>query len=67
MPSYGGKSIFRKEIMSSTSNSEKCIGGLDTVLTCQSTINSYYTRKLYVQFEVMVSSPGAAPVILILK
>jgi hypothetical protein len=53
--------------MSSMSNSGKCIGGLDAILSCQSTINSHYTNKLYVQFAVMVSSFGAAPVILIFK
>jgi hypothetical protein len=58
MPSYSGKSILRKNT-SSTSGSRKCIGCLDTILSCQSTINSYYTSKLYVQFGVVVSSSGA--------
>jgi hypothetical protein len=40
---------------------------LDAILSCQSTINSHYTIKLYVQFGVMVSTSGAAPVILIFK
>jgi hypothetical protein len=67
MPSCGGKSILRKNVMSSTSSSGKCIGCLDAILSCQSTIKSYYTIKLYVQFGVMVSSSGAEPVILIFK
>jgi hypothetical protein len=67
MPSYGGKSILWKKVMSSTSRSWKCIGCLDAILSCQSTINSYHTSKLHVQFGVMVSSFGAAPVVLILK
>jgi hypothetical protein len=62
MPSYGGKSILRKNVMSSTSNPGKCIGCLDAILSCQSTITSYYTSTLYVQFGVMVSSSGAVPV-----
>jgi hypothetical protein len=57
--------ITKKNVMSSTSNSGKCIGCLDAILSCQSTIKSYYTSKLYVQFGVMVSSFGAALVILI--
>jgi hypothetical protein len=36
-------------------------------MSCQSTINSHYTSKLYLQFGVMVSSSGAALVILIFK
>jgi hypothetical protein len=60
MASYGGKSILRKNVMSSTSSSGKCIGCLDA-------INPYYTSKLYIQFGVMISSFGAAPVTLILK
>jgi hypothetical protein len=40
---------------------------LDAILGCQSTINSHYTSKLYIQFRVMVSSSGAAVVILIFK
>jgi hypothetical protein len=60
MPSCGGKSILRKNVMSLTSNSGKCIGCLDAILRCQSTINSHYTSKLYVQSGVMVSSSGAA-------
>jgi hypothetical protein len=40
---------------------------LDAILSCQSTINSYYTSKLYIKFGVMVSSFGAVPAILILK
>jgi hypothetical protein len=39
-------------VMSSTSSSGKCIGCLDEILSCQSTINSHYTSKLYVQFGV---------------
>jgi hypothetical protein len=43
----------------------KCIGcGSKSEL---SKVTSHYTSKLYVQFEVMVSSSGAAPVILILR
>jgi hypothetical protein len=67
LPSFRGKSILRKNVTSSTSSSGKCIGCLDAILSCQSTINSYYTSKLYVQIGVMVSSSGAAPVILIFK
>jgi hypothetical protein len=67
MPSYGGKSIFRKNMMGSTSSSRKYIGCLDEILSCQSTINSHYTSKLYVQLGVMVSSSGAAPMILIFE
>jgi hypothetical protein len=67
MPSYGGKSILRKNMMSSTSSLGKCIGCLDAILSCQSTINSYYTNKLYIQFGVMVSSSEAVPLILIFK
>jgi hypothetical protein len=66
MPRYGGKRL-RKELKSSTSCSEKCVGCLDAILSCQSTKQSYYTSKLYVQFGVTVSNSGAAPVILILK
>jgi hypothetical protein len=55
--------IKKKNMMSSTSNSGKCIGCLDAILSGQSTIKSYYTSK----FGVMVSSSGAAPVILTLK
>jgi hypothetical protein len=61
------KERVKKKVMSSTSSSGKCIGFLDGILSCQSTINSYYTRKLYVHFGVMVSSFGTAPVILMLK
>jgi hypothetical protein len=60
MPGCGGESMLRKNVMSSTSSSGKCIGCLDAILSCQSTINSHYTSKLYVQFGVMVSSSGAA-------
>jgi hypothetical protein len=67
MPSYGAKNKLRKNVMSSTSSSGKCIGSLDTILSCQSTIKSHYTSKLYIQFGVMVSSSGAALVILIFK
>jgi hypothetical protein len=67
IPSYGGKSILRKNVMSSTSSSGKYVGCLYAILSCQSTIKSYYTSKLYVQFGVMVYSSGAAPVILIFK
>jgi hypothetical protein len=67
MPSYGGKSILRKNVMNSTSSSGKCIGCLDAILSCQSTINSHYPSKLYVQFGVMVTGSGAAPMILIFK
>jgi hypothetical protein len=63
MSSYGGMSIVRNNVMSSPSSSGKCIGCLDTILSCQSTINPYYTSKLYVQFGVMASIFGAAPVI----
>jgi hypothetical protein len=44
------KEHFRKNVMSSSSTSGKCIGYLDEILSCQSTIRSYYTSKLYVQF-----------------
>jgi uncharacterized protein YeeX (DUF496 family) len=54
------KEHIKKNDMSSTSSSGKCIGWLDAILSCQSTINSHYTSKLYVQFGVMVSSSGAA-------
>jgi hypothetical protein len=67
MPSYGGKSILRKNVISSTSSSGKFIDCLDAILSFQSTIKSYYNSKLYVQFGVMVSSSGAALVILIFK
>jgi hypothetical protein len=59
--------IKKKNMMRSTSSSGKCIGSSDAILCCQSTIKSYYTSKLYVQFGVMVSCSGAAPVILIFK
>jgi hypothetical protein len=62
---YLGMTLDAK--MSSTSSSGKYIGCLDAILCCQSTINSHYTSKLYVQFGVMVSSSGATPVILIFK
>jgi hypothetical protein len=67
MPSYGGKSTLRRNGMSPTSSSGKCIVCVDAILSCQSAINSYYTSKAYVQFGVKVSSFGAAPVILITK
>jgi hypothetical protein len=68
MPSSGGKSILRKKkVMGSTLSSGKCIGCLDAILSCQSTISSYYISKLYIQFGGMVYSFGAVPVILILK
>jgi hypothetical protein len=35
------------------------INGTKAILSCQFTINSHYTSKLYVQFGVMVSSSGA--------
>jgi hypothetical protein len=44
--------IKKKNAMSTTSSSGKCIRWLDAILSCQSTINSYYTSKLYVQFGV---------------
>jgi hypothetical protein len=50
MPSYGRKGILRKKVMSSTWSSGKCIGCLDAILSCWSTINSHYTSKLYVHF-----------------
>jgi hypothetical protein len=53
--------------MSSTSSSGKYIGCLDAILSSQSTIKPYYTSKFYVQFGAMVSSVGAALVILIFK
>jgi hypothetical protein len=52
MPSYGSKSILKKNLMSSTSSSGKCIGCLYAILSCQSTIKLYYTSKLYLQFGV---------------
>jgi hypothetical protein len=67
MPIYDGKSVMKRKVMSWISSAGKCIGCLDAILSDQSTINSYYTSKLYAQFGVMVSSFGAAPVILILK
>jgi hypothetical protein len=45
----------------------KMYGCLHVILSCQSTINSHYTSKLYVQFGVVVSSSGGATVILIFK
>jgi uncharacterized protein YeeX (DUF496 family) len=57
------KEHIKKNVMSSTLSSGKCIGYLEEILSCQSTIKSYYTSKLYVQFWVMVSSSGAVPVI----
>jgi hypothetical protein len=56
------KENMKKKIMSSKSSSGNYIGCLESILSCQSTINSYYTSKSYVQFGVMVSSFGAAPV-----
>jgi hypothetical protein len=67
MSYYGIKNILRKNVMSSTSSSEKCIGCLDAILSCESTINSHYASKLYVKFGVMVSRSGAALVNLIFK
>jgi hypothetical protein len=64
MPSYGGKSTLRKNVRSSTSRSGKCNGCMDAILNCQSTMKSYYTNKLYIQSGVMVSSSGAAIVII---
>jgi hypothetical protein len=61
------KEHIKKIVMSSTSSSGKCISCLDAILSYQSTINRHYTSKLYVQFGVMVSSSGAALVILIFK
>jgi hypothetical protein len=61
------KEHIKKKVMSSTSSSGKCIGCLDAILGCQSTVNSYYTRKLYVQFGVMVSSFWATPVIIVIS
>jgi hypothetical protein len=61
------KEHIKKNVMFSTSRLGKCIGCLDAILSCQSTINSHYTSKLYVHFGVMVSSSGAAQVILIFK
>jgi hypothetical protein len=40
MPSYDEKNILKKNVMSSTSSSGKCIGCLDAILSCQSTINN---------------------------
>jgi hypothetical protein len=62
-----GVTSQKTTFFSSTSSSGKCIGCLDAILSCHSTIKSYYTSKLYVQFGVMVSSSGAVPMILILK
>jgi hypothetical protein len=67
MPSYDGKSILRENMMSSTSSSRKCMGRLDAILSCQSTIKSCYATKLYIQFEVIVSSSGVVPVVLTFK
>jgi hypothetical protein len=67
MPSCGGKSILRRNVMSSTSSSGKYISYLDAILSYQSTINSHFASELYVRFGVMVSSSGAALVILIFK
>jgi hypothetical protein len=61
------KEHVKKNVMSSTSSSGKCCGFLDEILSCQSTVNSHYTSELYVQFGVLVSSSGAAPVTLIFK
>jgi hypothetical protein len=60
MTSYGGKSRLRKVVMSSTSSSGRRIGYLDAILSCQSTINSYYTSKLYVQLELGIQLWGCA-------
>jgi hypothetical protein len=46
IPSYGGKSILRKNVMSSTSSSGKCIGSLDAFLSHQFTINSHYIEQV---------------------
>jgi uncharacterized protein YeeX (DUF496 family) len=54
IPSYSGDSILRNNVMSSTSSSGESVGCLDAILSCQSTINSNYTSKFYVQFGVMV-------------
>jgi hypothetical protein len=67
MPRYGGQSILRKNVMSSTSSSGKCIGYLEAILICQSTTKSYYTIKLCFHFAVMVSISGAASANLIFK
>jgi hypothetical protein len=54
------KEHIKKNAMSSATGSGKCFRCLGAILSCQSTINSYYTSKLYVQFGAMVSSSGAA-------
>jgi hypothetical protein len=61
------RAYSEENVMSSTSSSGKCIGCLDEILSCQSTIKAYYASKLYFQFGVMVSTFGAASVILTLK
>jgi hypothetical protein len=61
------KEVTKKGRDYSSSSSRKCSGFLDVILSCKSTINSHYASKLYVQIGAMVSSSGAAPVILIFK
>jgi hypothetical protein len=46
------KEDMKKKVMSSTSSSGKCADCLEAILSCQSTINSYHTSKLYIQFEL---------------
>jgi hypothetical protein len=48
------KEHIKRNVMSSTSSSGKCIVCLDAILSCQSTISSYYPNKLNVPFGVMV-------------
>jgi hypothetical protein len=45
MPAYGRKSELRKDVMLSTSSSGSPTVCLDAILSCQSTINSYYASK----------------------
>jgi hypothetical protein len=67
MPSYGGKSILRKKRDELNIKFRK----MYWLLGCNSELSIHnkicHTSKLYVQFGVMVSSSGAAPVILIFK
>jgi uncharacterized protein YeeX (DUF496 family) len=53
-------SILRKNVMSSTPSSGKCIGCLDKILSCQSTIISHYTSKLYVRVGYGIQLWGCA-------
>jgi hypothetical protein len=48
------KVCIRKNVMSSTTSSGKCIGYLDAILSCQSTINkASYTSSLELRYTAM--------------